>query len=230
MEYNLYTVLVSILTAISIGMLYNLLIKKVPALQETRTVNIVLYKYRTEDKNYDKQLKKNAIGAAGGYLISFLCLMPFVISQDVQPIWVTLIALPTLVMVFDLFYYPYHRFVLHGKLSKHHEVHHKHKHVCKSDGSYQDPLDTFLGLSLFGISTTIVAVFIPIDFICLSIWTLFFFKIGQHNHAVYDVNTFPFNIFNNQVKSHRLHHEDNTSGNYGYITMFYDWLFGTYNK
>lgn len=231
MTYNLVPTIVAILFAVSLGFLKAGVIKYSTIFNSSRLKNINAYKKRRKDNpSYAKQIQHNGLGAAIGYMVSFFIFTPFVVTLEIQSLWITLLSFVSLVMVFDLFYYFHHRFILHGPLDKHHTIHHEHQDVCRSDGSYQHPLDTVIGLSLFGFTTFLVGVVLPLDFFCLGLWIIFFFEMGQYNHAIYDVKTFPFTILEHQRKSHRLHHEDNTVGNYGYLTMFYDWLFNTYSK
>ncbi len=56
-----------------------------------------------------------------------------------------------------------------------------------------------------------------------------FSEINLHNHDLWKANKFPFKYLNYMSVMHHHHHAKFTGGNFATISLFYDWLFGTYD-
>ena len=56
-----------------------------------------------------------------------------------------------------------------------------------------------------------------------------FQEINRHNHDLMKENRFPFRYLKYLSDMHHVHHARFTAGNYATISLFYDWIFGTYD-
>ncbi len=56
-----------------------------------------------------------------------------------------------------------------------------------------------------------------------------FSEINNHNHDLWEEHHFPFKYLSYTSKMHHNHHARFTGGNFATISLFYDWLFGSYD-
>ena len=135
----------------------------------------------------------------------------------------------------DFFYYLVHRFLFHdgplgAPLKWVHAVHHQMKNPCRMDSAYLHPIETCLGIALYGVTFAALASVLG-DFHVITAITTFvaFSAINQHNHDLMEVDHFPFKYLKYMSDMHHVHHARFIGGNFATISLLYDWLFGTYD-
>nr|WP_241696029.1 sterol desaturase family protein [Solimonas terrae] len=140
-------------------------------------------------------------------------------------------------MVYDFFYYLTHRFAFHdggfgpGPLMWVHAIHHQNRNPCRMDSNYLHPLETSIGVALYGVTVGVLG-WLMGDFhiVTLIITTIAFSEINLHNHDLMETpDRFPYRYLRYMSRMHHVHHSRFTTGNFATITLFYDWLFGTYD-
>lgn len=162
----------------------------------------------------------------------FVFILPFCLTTESQPIWKMLLDIVVILMFYDFFYYLVHRFVFHngGPLLWVHTVHHQQKNPCRKDSNYLHPIETSLGLALYGASIGVLAAMMG-DFhiVTIIITWIAFSEINLHNHDLMEEGRFPFKYLKYMSYMHHVHHARFTGGNFATISLFYDWLFNTYD-
>ena len=56
-----------------------------------------------------------------------------------------------------------------------------------------------------------------------------FSENNNHNHDLWEEERAPYKYLSFMSKMHHYHHAKFTGGNFATISLFYDWLFGTYD-
>lgn len=209
---------------------------RIPAIKQTQTLNKTVAEKRNTRSYYPPIQNRSKIYGVITQLVIFILILPFCLTLESQSIWNMLLDVFVILMVYDFFYYLTHRFVFHdgplgGPLIKVHAVHHQQKDPCRLDSNYLHPLETCIGLGLFAGCIAGLCYFMG-DFhvATLIISWVAFSEINQHNHDRMDESGFPFKYVHYMSHMHHVHHSKFTSGNFATISLFYDWLFGTYDK
>lgn len=65
--------------------------------------------------------------------------------------------------------------------------------------------------------------------VTLVITSIAFAEVTLHNHDRMEADHAPFRYLKYASHLHHVHHRKFNAGNYATITLFYDWLFGTYD-
>jgi sterol desaturase/sphingolipid hydroxylase (fatty acid hydroxylase superfamily) len=178
-------------------------------------------------------VKASGIAGMVTNLVFYFAILPFCVNLEPQPLWRNLIDILVVLMVFDLMYYLTHRFLFHGRaLRKVHALHHQARTPTYIDALYVHPLETSIGLVLFLGSIPLIAALqgTPLNAFAMAIATLTFTQLNTINHTFVNLPYFPFKTLHYITGVHHAHHVDMNQGNYATLTMFYDWLFGTYEK
>lgn len=206
-----------------------------PALQQTQQLNKATAKERMTRGFYVRIQNRSALWGVLLQLVYLVLVMPFLLTAEMKPWWRTLFDIFTILMVYDFFYYFTHRFLFHagplgGPLMWMHAVHHQQKNPCRLDSNYLHPLETCIGLALYGGTVALLAALMG-DFqvVTIVVTYVLFLEINQHNHDLVQINRFPFKYFYHAAYMHHVHHARFTGGNFGTISLLYDWLFGTYD-
>lgn len=184
----------------------------------------------------DNQKLNRKWGALDTAVIFFL-IIPFCITLEVESIWMMLLDVVVILMFYDFFYYLTHRFLFHnvnflgGKLMRVHSVHHQQKNPCRHDSSYIHPLEVAIGLGLYAGSILVLSLIMgPFHMATIVVTWVAFSEINNHNHDLWEEERFPYKYLSHMSKMHHNHHAKFSGGNFGTITLLYDWLFGTYDK
>lgn len=234
--YQWLPALIAFFAVLAVPMLLGKLVLKVPELSETRQLNKGVARERVQRDYYNKiQARSKKWGLATQVAI-FVCIIPFVITMESQPWWRIPLDAFVILMVYDFFYYLVHRFLFHdggygpGPLIWVHSVHHQQKNPCRKDSNYLHPIETCMGLGLYGACIGGLGLLMG-DFHLVTIiltW-IAFSEINLHNHDLMEIDRFPFKYLKYMSFMHHVHHSKFTAGNYATISLFYDWLFGTYD-
>jgi len=208
----------------------------VPEMRQTKGLNTEAAADRMTRSFYWPVQKRARIWGFLTQAIIFLLVLPFCLTLESQPWWNMLLDMFVILMFYDFFYYLVHRFLFHdsgyfkGPLIWVHAVHHQQKNPCRLDSSYLHPLEAAAGLALYAGSIAVLAALMGKFHIATIIITwVAFSQINLHNHDLQQVDRFPFKYLKYMSFMHHVHHSRFTSGNYATISLFYDWLFGTYD-
>ena len=236
-NYQWKLALIAMVASMLIPSLVGLVLRLVPTLKHTQDMNRAAAAKQVAKQYYNPIQIRSMKWGLLTTLIIFVAIVPFVLTTEPQPWWNILLDAFVILMFYDFFYYLTHRFVFHdggfgpGPLVWVHSVHHQQKNPCRKDSNYLHPIETSIGLGLFGCSIAVLG-WLMGDFHLLTIivtW-IAFSAINQHNHDLMDADHFPFKYLHYMSYMHHVHHRRFTSGNYATISLFYDWLFGTYDK
>lgn len=207
-----------------------------PALNQTRQLNIAAAQDRVSRSFYPPIQKRSKFWGLMTQLLVFLLVIPFSVTLAPQPWWEILLDIFVILMVYDFFYYLVHRFLFHdgplgAPLKWVHAVHHQMKNPCRMDSAYLHPVETCLGIALYAATIGVLAIFMGEFHIVSTIATFVAFSaINQHNHDLMEVDRFPFKYLKYMSSMHHVHHARFIGGNFATISLFYDWLFGTYDS
>jgi len=206
-----------------------------PALKQTRQLNVDAAAERVTRRYYPPIQNRSKFWGLLTQLSVFIFIMPFAVTVEPQIWWEVLLDIFVILMVYDFFYYLVHRFLFHDSpigapLKWVHAVHHQMKNPCRMDSNYLHPLETCIGIALFGVTFGGLALLMG-DFHVVTAITTFvaFSAINQHNHDLMEVDRFPFRHLKYMSDMHHVHHARFVGGNFATISLFFDWLFGTYD-
>lgn len=219
---------------IALTVISNGLLRFVPAYQEAAALNKTAYEKKMQRKSYAANLRTATRWAVLFYAIIFAGVMPLITSPVLNSWWRVAVDAFAFLMVYDFFYYFVHRYVFHdnnglkGVFTWVHAVHHRQHNTCRADSNYIHPIETALGLGLF---TSVLALYAIIvgkpDVMAMTLGWVLYIEMNLHNHGHWKADHFPFRTLNYLSVMHHNHHETYNDGNFGSITMFFDWLFGT---
>lgn len=206
-----------------------------PAMRQTRELNQEAARERVKRSYYPPIQKRSKFWGLMTQLVVFLLVIPFSVTLAPQPWWEILLDIFIILMVYDFFYYLVHRFLFHdgplgAPLKWVHAVHHQMKNPCRKDSAYLHPIETCLGIALYAATIGVLAIIMGEFHIVSTIVTFVAFSaINQHNHDLMEVDRFPFRYLKYMSDMHHVHHARFIGGNFATISLFYDWLFGTYD-
>jgi sterol desaturase/sphingolipid hydroxylase (fatty acid hydroxylase superfamily) len=207
-----------------------------PVIARERLINKETFAKKMQRAHYAANQKVNSRWIMSHLLVIFFGIIPFVVTLDGQPWWSYLVDIFVLLMVYDFFYYLTHRFLYHdsaflgGPLKSIHAVHHQQVNPCRNDATYIHPIEAALGLYLFVVCIAVLSAFMG-KFHLVSVifaWAIYG-EINLQNHTRWTVDRFPFKYLNYMSKMHHYHHAKFTGGNFALVSLFYDWLFGSYD-
>lgn len=221
--------------ALSVFIIGKYLLLLVPALKQTQQLNVAAAEERVQRSYYPPIQKRSKTWGVLTQLCVFTLVIPFSVTADPQPWWEVLLDIFIILMVYDFFYYLVHRFLFHDSplgapLKWVHAVHHQMKNPCRMDSAYLHPIETCLGIALYAATIGVLAIFMGEFHLATTIVTFVAFSaINQHNHDLMEVDRFPFKYLKYMSDMHHVHHARFIGGNFATISLFYDWLFGTYD-
>lgn len=233
-HYDWMAGLVAFFAIISLTLLGQNIVFRIPAIANTRKSNNAQNrdKWRSQAKKYHHRVKASQkIGIA--LTLGFYALVqPFIVTLEAQPAWKILINVFLILMIYDFFYYLMHRFLFHGQgyFRRVHAVHHQARsRVSSIDSHLLHPWELFMGIALFYVVTTTMALATgqPFHVATIVITSLIYTQLNQINHCRIDLDSAPWKTLNWIAIRHDAHHIDMHKGNYATITLLYDWLFGT---
>lgn len=229
------TVYLAITFALCMGVM-QLIGKLVPIIRNTQVLNQAVADKRMQREYYRTNQSQTKLWGGVAQALTFIVILPFCLTPEPQPWWEVALDIFIILMVYDFFYYLTHRFLFHdgplgGPLLKIHAIHHQNKNPCRQDSSYLHPLESIIGLALFMGTIALLALILgKFSVLTLLVAHVVFLSVNLHNHdLVEEAPRFPFGYWHHSAHMHHVHHSRFTSGNYATITLFYDWLFGTYD-
>ncbi|WP_206675499.1 sterol desaturase family protein [Solimonas terrae] len=229
--------LLTMLVALATPFLVAPLVKRIPAFREISQLNAATAEQRQKRSFYMPVQNRSKLWGLATYLVFFIAVIPFIVTADAQPWWQIPRDIFVILMVYDFFYYLTHRFAFHdggfgpGPLMWVHAIHHQNRNPCRMDSNYLHPLETSIGVALYGVTVGVLG-WLMGDFhiVTLIITTIAFSEINLHNHDLMETpDRFPYRYLRYMSRMHHVHHSRFTTGNFATITLFYDWLFGTYD-
>lgn len=235
-SYQWLPALYAFVAVLAIPLLAKHLILLVPAFKQTQQLNKDVAAERVQRDYYNKIQQRSKKWGFATQIAIFVGIIPFIITTDSQPWWRVPLDVFVILMFYDFFYYLVHRFLFHdggygpGPLIWVHAVHHQQKDPCRKDSNYLHPIETCMGLALYGASIGVLG-WLMGDFhlVTIIITWIAFSEINLHNHDLMEEDRFPFKYLRYMSFMHHVHHSRFTAGNYATISLFYDWLFGTYD-
>lgn len=221
-----------VLAGTSAGLLVlHLILATHPGIREMRRANRAIARTRREKAYYSAVVNRSGLWGVLYLALIFGAVFPWSLTSEPQPWWHGALDCFFILMIYDLIYYLTHRYLFHGKaLMWMHSIHHQQKNPCSKDSEYLHPLESCIGMGLF--AATIIGVAIVSDGIgpvTAAITFILFLKINQVNHHLIEGDRFPFKYFQHLSAMHHVHHARFTGGNFATLSLFYDWLFGTYD-
>lgn len=208
----------------------------VPTIREAQAINKEAAKERMARSYYPPIQNRSKFWGFLTQLGIFVLALPFCLTLKPEAWWKIPLNVFVILMFYDFFYYLVHRFVFHadgpfgGPLVWVHAVHHQRHNPCRLDSNYLHPLETCAGLALYGASIFVLSRFMGnFDVITIIVTWIAFSEINLHNHDLWKVDRLPFKYLSYMSKMHHIHHAKFTGGNFATISLFYDWLFGTYD-
>lgn len=206
----------------------------VPAFREVIRINDAVKVEKVKNPRYMEVLKRVGKWSPLNNIIFFGLFIPFCISLQPQPLWQMLLDMFMILMLYDFIYYMGHRFLFHdegffgGPLIWVHAVHHRQHNPARVDTPYLHPLEATIGTGFYVLATCILAATMHrFHLVTIVVTWVIFVQINQHNHNRWENDRFPFRYLNHVARMHHNHHARFTGGNFGTISLFYDWLFGT---
>jgi len=237
-HYQWKIALLALVVALGLPALLAPLVKLVPLFRRTSVLNKTAATERLKRSFYMPIQNRSKLWGLSAYAVIFTTIMPFIITAEAQPWWQIPLDVFCILMFYDFFYYLTHRFLFHdggygpGPLMWAHSVHHQQRNPCRMDSNYLHPVETSIGVSLYGGSIGILGALMG-DFhvVTVIITVIAFSEINLHNHDLMDAAEarFPFRYLKYASNMHHVHHARFTAGNFATISLFYDWLFGTYD-
>ncbi len=210
------------------------LVFRIPAIARTRAANNAdnRDKWRNKADRYHHRVKSSQRIGLAVNLTFFFAVLPFIVSTQAQPLWRILLDVFLILMIYDFFYYLMHRFLFHGQgyFRRVHAVHHQARsRVSSIDSHLLHPWEIFLGIALFYVVTTgmALAAQAPFHVATIVITTVIYTQLNQVNHCRIDLDGAPWRTLDWIAMKHDAHHLDMHRGNYATITLLYDWMFGT---
>lgn len=223
----LFVPVVTVLTVV----IARFVLLKLPAFAQVKSANHEenRTKYKTK-RGYSGRIQSSQKVALVTNLFYFLLVVPFIATFESQPIWDIALDLFLILMIYDLLYYLMHRFLFHGKgyFRRVHAVHHQARSPTSLDSLLLHPMEAFLGIALFVVTTGGYALAAgSISVITLVLGNIVYSQINTFNHVRFAPDYFPFKLLHWISAKHAVHHIDMHKGNYATITLFYDKIFGT---
>ena len=228
---SVYT-LVGIFAVLIVG---KYLLLMLPGMRQTRELNQQEADKRVTSLRYLSIQNRSKIWGLLTQVLIFVCILPFALTLEPQPWWQILLDIFVILMVYDFFYYLVHRYLFHdggigGPLMWVHAVHHQKKDPCRKDSNFLHPIETCMGLGLFGACLGGLAYFMGDFHVITAVVTwVAFSEINQHNHDLMEADRFSYKYLKYMSFMHHVHHARFTAGNFATISLFWDWLFGTYD-
>jgi sterol desaturase/sphingolipid hydroxylase (fatty acid hydroxylase superfamily) len=207
----------------------------IPALRQTQQLNQEAARERKGRSYYAPIQKRSKFWGLLTQIAVFTLVIPFSVTLAPRPWWEVMLDIFIILMVYDFLYYLVHRFLFHdgplgAPLKWVHAVHHQMKNPCRLDSNYLNPIETCLGIALYASTIGILAMFMGAFHVVTIVVTFVAFSgINQHNHDLMEVDRFPFRYLKYMSDMHHVHHARFIGGNFATISLFYDWLFGTYD-
>lgn len=208
----------------------------IPTIKQAQEANKAAADKKMAREYYAKNQRRNRAWGTLYYLAIFVLVLPFCTTLDFQSGWIIALDIFVILMVYDFFYYLTHRFLFHdsdslgGPLMWVHAVHHQQNNPCRLDASYIHPLEVAIGIGLYVGTVFFLSILIG-DFhvITVVVTWIAFMEINLHNHDLWGVDRSPYKYLSYVSKMHHVHHAKFTGGNFATISLFYDWIFGTYD-
>jgi sterol desaturase/sphingolipid hydroxylase (fatty acid hydroxylase superfamily) len=203
---------------------------KVTAFQRMREINRIEDQKRLAQEKYPVLIKSGRIAGFASLTLFFLVILPFSTTLESRSVGRILLEIFVILMAYDFVYYLTHRFALHGNgtLRRVHGIHHQARDPSYIDAHYVHPIEISIGLWLFfGTVITFTLIAGPLHVASMVVCFVTFTELNQLNHTHFKLPFFPFQTLNWIVARHHVHHENMRRGNYGTITMFYDYVFRT---
>ena len=233
MTYDWMAALVYLAVLVGLTVTVKFVAFKIPAFADMRAQNLEADRPKLKRDRFRAAVKQSNRSGLYTNLFFYIAILPFFLSLDPRPFWRHVVDVVVVLLVFDFFYYLTHRFLFHGKiLRKVHALHHEARKPTHIDSLYVHPLETCIGLCLFLGSIPLVAFLsgATLSAYSMAVATLLFTQLNTLNHAWVNLPQFPYSIVSWITQVHAAHHVDMNQGNYATLTMFYDWLFGTFEK
>ena len=235
-NYHLGLSLIAFASILTITILSRKLGKFIPAFGRAAQLNKDAYDKKMQRKLYSDNQKLNRKWGLVDTLVIFFLIIPFCVTVESEPLWKMLLDMFVILMFYDFFYYLTHRFLFHnpnfgkGRLMRVHAIHHQQHNPCRGDSSYIHPLEVAIGLGLYAGSILVLSQLMGQFHVATIVitWVLFS-EINNHNHDLWEEDRFPFKYLSYASKMHHNHHARFTGGNFATISLFYDWLFNSYD-
>ena len=235
-NYHLGLSLIAFASIIAFQIVSRSLGKFIPVFGRAAKLNKDTYDKKMERKIYSDNQKLNRKWGLVDTLVIFFLIIPFCVTAEMPPLWKMALDVFVILMFYDFFYYLTHRFIFHstgdrnGLLQWVHAVHHQQKNPCRGDSSYIHPLEVAIGLALYAGSILVLSLLMGEFHVATIVITwVAFSEINNHNHDLWEEDRFPYKYLSYASKMHHVHHARFTGGNFATISLFYDWLFGSYD-
>lgn len=217
-------------SALGIGAIY-LLMALHPGVREMRRDNRKTAKDKLQKAHYSQVISISGLWGGVYMAVLFGLVFPYCLTATAQAWWQIAFDCFCILMFYDFIYYLTHRFLFHGKpLLWMHAIHHQQKKPCRQDASYLHPLESCIGMALFCAAVILIAALSGGIGVVTAILTfIFFLEINQINHDLIERENFPFKYIHYLSRMHHVHHAKFSGGNFATLSLFYDWLFGTYD-
>lgn len=229
--YNWQAALVVVAAVVGTVAIGRKLLFRIPAFAETYAHNKAenRKKYKTK-RMYPERISSSHKVAAATNGVFFLLILPFITTFEAQPWYMVLLHVFTILMIYDFFYYLMHRFLFHGQgfMRQVHAVHHQARTPTSLDALLLHPMEAFLGIALFIVVTSGLALaFGKFHVITMILTNIIYTQINSFNHVHMELDRQPYKLLNWIAHKHAIHHIDMHKGNYATITLFFDKVFGT---
>lgn len=208
-----------------------------PTLREAAQLNSETFRAKMERPSYAANLKRNRNWSLVYLIVLFGTILPYCLTLETKSWWRIPLDIVIILMFYDFIIYMVHRFLFHdssfmgGPLKWMHAVHHQQHNPCRGDSSYIHPLEAAIGVGLYAASVFVLSRFMGNFHVATIIITwIAVSESNQHNHDLWTADRFPFKYLNFVSVMHHNHHVRFTGGNFGTVSLFYDWMFGTLDR
>ncbi len=146
-------------------------------------------------------------------------------TGDVAP-WHIPLEIAMVVILYDFIYYGIHRYPFHEwkVLRAVHALHHQTRHPRAVDSLLLHPLETCIGLGAFLVSLALVG---GVHVFSFAVLFISYTVLNVVNHAGLNFQHFPLRSMGLLAVKHDKHHRRDLAGNYAFLTIIPDTLFGT---
>ena len=229
-HYDWLALLIFFGVLIPTTMISKRLLFKLPALKAMVDLNKEHDRPKLAKDKYPPMIKSSQKAGLYTNVFFIFLVFPFLLTTQSQPIWKGLIDIVLILFIYDFFYYLMHRFLFHGKgyFRRVHGIHHQARNPSRVDALYVHPVETFMGVALFGLTITGVSLLTgQIHAIALAITYVIYTQQNIVNHVQFTVDKFPYKTVNYLTTKHAIHHENMHKGNYASLSPLFDFMFGT---
>jgi sterol desaturase/sphingolipid hydroxylase (fatty acid hydroxylase superfamily) len=178
-----------------------------------------------------RTISKSRINYWASYVVDFSCPVLFgILGLRHQPTWLSaVVSFVFGFFVFTLVEYSIHRWLLHDPRSVLYQAHEAHHLDPEKPSAFLFPASFVVLMPIWWLLTDVLHIHGASFFLCGFSAAYFYYGALHHFEHTTRINQIPFRWLQGRWAAHSVHHRlDNT--NFGVMTSFWDYVFGTSQK